>query len=503
VEEDSVSNDIEKVEKLKEQVAEVTPVKPEHLEAKSEEAVSRRRFLTGAAGLAAGTLLAPALSPRAFGPFVARAAAPGEQKLKVLFVATEGRASNHVEDLLDRRKEICVAYCDADSNRYGKAKALAPNAPGYTDWRIMFEKHLDKADAVIVTTPDHNHALPSLHAMLAGKAVYCEKPLTWSIEESRMMAELAARKKVATQMGNQGHANEGNRTVVEWVRGGLLGDITEIHTWTDRPKWPQGNLKVVNKAKPESLNWDAWIGPAEMRPYHEGPHSFAWRGWFDYGCGAVGDMGCHMWDCVFWAMNPDYPSSVELLEVEEPGPYTFAKKTHFKWNFPAKGARPAFEAHWYSSPEGVLKPAVPEEILNDADRPADKRGLPNSGSLFIGTKGKMLVTGDYADSPRLIPEKFMREAKRPEKTIPRSGDHMGEFVRAAKGQAAWDSPGSNFSGYAGPLTEVMLLGSIAEKIAWPGFKFECDPVKREIITPKAHAMRSREYRKGFELPKIS
>ena len=489
-----MSNDIEKNE-------EVTP----EPKVQPEASVSRRRFLTGAAGLAAGTLLAPALSPKAFGPFVARAATPGKQKLNVMFVATGGQANSHVQNLGlgGKHEQNVIAYCDVDTSRMGNAREKAPKATSYTDWRRMFDAHLDKVDVVVVATPDHNHALPSLYAMLAGKAVYCEKPLTWGIEEARLMAEVAAKKKVATQMGNQGHANEGNRLVVEWVRSGILGDIVEVHTWSNRPIWDQGDIKIVEAPKPDNLNWDVWLGPASQRPYHRGAHAFGWRGWKDYGAGAVGDMGTHMWDSVFWAMNPDYPSEVELLAVEEPGVHTFAKKTHFKWTFPAKGARPAFVAHWYSSRDGVLKPPIPEEILNDESRPADKRNLPSSGTIWIGTKGKLLVTGDYSDSPRLIPEKFMQETKRPEKTIPRSGDHMAEFVRAAKGEAAWNSPGSNFSGYAGPLTEVMLLGTLVEKIGEVGFKMECDPVKREIITPRVRAMRGREYRKGFELPKIS
>jgi len=466
-------------------------------EVKAEAGVSRRGFLTGVAGLAAGTLLAPALSPKAFGPFVARAAAPGKQKLNIMYVGTGGQAGAHMH-LAD--EENCIAYADVDTSRMDTIKGKAPKALAYTDWRSMFDSHLDKADAVIVTVPDHSHALPSLHAILAGKAVYTEKPLTWSIQEARLMQEATQKKKVATQMGNMGHANEGNRIVVEWVRSGLIGEVTEVHTWTNRPIWPQGNLKIEEIPKPDNLNWDVWVGPAAMRPYQKHLHSFEWRGWFDFGCGAVGDMGCHTWDCVFWALAPDYPSSVELIDVKEPGPYTFAKQTHFRWNFPAKGARRAFEAHWYS---GGMKPPVPDEIKNDPARPADKRGLPDSGTIFVGTKGKMLVTGDYSDTARLIPESFMQAAKRPEKTIPRSPGHKQEWVMAAKGQKPWDSPGSNFATYAAPLTEVMLLGSLVEKIGEVGYKFQCDPVKREIITPRVKAMRQREYRMGFELPKIA
>ena len=211
-------------------------------------------------------------------------------------------------------------------------------------------------------------------------------------------------------------------------------------------------------------------------------------------------MGCHTWDCVYWALQPDYPTQVELLEIEEPGVHTFAKKNHFKWTFPAKGARAPFVAHWYSN---GWKPPVPDEIKNDPDRPADKRNLPETGSLFVGTKGKLVVAGDYGDSPRLIPEKFMRDTIRPERTIPLSPGHHEEWIMAARGEEAWTFPKSNFANYAAPLTELMLLGSIAEKIGEVGFVIECDPTKREILTPRAKEYRSREYRKGFELPKIA
>ena len=472
------------------------------LEEKQSRILTRRRFLSGTAATFAGVVGAP---------YILRAA-PAPQKLNVAFVGTGGRAGNHVGDLLDPQKKFrdsvnCVAYSDVDTNAHGHIKELAPNAKAFTDWRKMFDEHLKNIDAVIVTTPDHSHAGPSMRAILEGKAVYCEKPLTWSVQEARALAEASARKKVATQMGNQGHSNEGNRLVVEWIRGGAIGDVQEVHTWTNRPVWPQGNIeRPAPKPVPSNLNWDAWLGPAEWREYHEGLHGFKWRGWFDFGCGAVGDMGCHTWDCVFWALDPDYPSTIELLEIENKGKETFASRTHFKWEFPAKGNRPAFVAHWYS---GGFKPETPEEYANDPalqekdDKGnAKKRKLPDSATMFIGTKGKMLVTGDYGDSPRLFPESAMKEfsPNRPPKSIPRSPGHMAEFIMAARGEKPWDFPGSNFSGYAAPLTEVMLLGSIAEKIGEVGLKIECNPTARTVISKEAIPHLGREYRKGWEVP---
>ncbi len=475
------------------------PILEEHMSLEDKNLIiTRRNFLTGAAAATAGVMGMPLILR----------AQDANKKLNIAFVGTGGRAGAHV-NAGEFKAHNYVAFAEVDQGSWGDILKIAPNAKGYTDWRRMFDNHMKEIDVVVVATPDHSHALPSLRAMLEGKHVYCEKPLTWSIEESRMMAQVAASKKVATQMGNQGHANEGNRLVVEWVRAGIIGDITEVHTWTNRPVWPQGNLKREPIPKPEKLDWDAWIGPAQMREYHKNLHTFAWRGWQDFGCGAVGDMGCHTWDCVFWAMQPDYPTQVELLEIEEKGPETFPRGSHFKWTFPAKGARPGFVAHWYSGKragsEALVKPPLPEEWIND---PVRKNGdkiseLPGSASIFVGTKGKFLVTGDYADGgPRMIPEALNKEITRPEKTIPRSVGHYKEFIQAATGEKPWDSPGSNFSGYAGPLTEVMLLGAISEKIGEVGFKIDCDPVKREILTKEALPYRTRVYRPGWELPKI-
>ncbi len=475
--------------------------------------ITRRQFATGAAAITAGVMGMP-LILRAQG---------ANKKLNIAFVGTGGRAGAHVGSG-DLQKHNIVAYADVDKGAWGNAQKVAPNAKAYTDWRKMFDNHLNQIDAVVVAVPDHSHALPALHAIKAGKHVYCEKPLTWSIEEARAMAEFTAAKKVATQMGNQGHSNEGNRLVVEWVRAGVIGDITEIHTWTNRPVWPQGNLvNLQPKAPPANLDWDSWIGPADYRPYHDfanmnnvdkdgnpeigNMHGFKWRGWFDYGCGAVGDMGCHTWDCVFWAMNPDYPSQVELLEIKDRGAESFARQAHFKWTFPAKGNRPGFVAHWYS---GGMKPPLPEEFLND---PTRKNGdkpptLPDSASYFVGTKGKFIVTGDYADGgPRMMPEALNKEITRPEKTIERvpggSNGHYNDWLVAATGEKPWNHPGSNFATYAGPLTEVMLLGAITEKIGEPGYKIKCDAEKRDILDTVAKAYRQRNiYRQGWELPKL-
>jgi len=445
--------------------------------------ISRRYFLRGAA-VAGGAV--------AVGPYLVNAADLKKDKLRIAFVGTGGQGGAHI-GLAE--SETCPCYCDVDKGHWDGISKMAPNAKTYTDYRKMFDNHMKDIDAVVVTTPDHSHAPASMYAIKNGKGCYTEKPLTWSVQEARALATATREFKVATQMGNMGHANEGNRLVVEYVRGGTLGTIAEVHTWTNRPVWPQGIAKrPPAKPVPANLDWDSWIGPAPYREFHDSLHGFNWRGWFDFGCGAVGDMGCHTWDCVFWAMNPDYPTEVELLKIEGRNTETFPKNCCFRWKFPAKADRPAFDAYWY---EGGLKPTVPQEILDDPAR--EKKELPGSGSLFIGAKGKLLVEGDYADSPRLIPESFQKQIGRPTKILPRSPGHKQEWLAACRGEKPWDSPGSNFATYAGPLTEVMLLGAIAQRIGQVGFKVECDPLQRIIKTKETLAFAGRTYRQGWTL----
>ncbi|MCD6304216.1 MAG: Gfo/Idh/MocA family oxidoreductase [Planctomycetes bacterium] len=446
-----------------------------------KQSISRRRFLKGVAGTGAALFCAPR---------ILSAASPNEL-IHYAFIATSGRGRAHI-GLADNKTGICVAYCDVDEKHWGKLPQQWPKAKAFTDYRKMFDKCAKDIDAVTVATPDHNHATASLMAMKLGKHVYCEKPLTWSIHEAREMARLCAEKKLATQMGNQGHANEGNRLIVEWVRSGMLGDITEVHTWTNRPIWPQGITKrPPSKPVPAGLNWDAWIGPAPFRKYHDGLHNFKWRGWFDFGCGAVGDMGCHTWDSVNWSLQPDYPTSVELVEIQGDGyPETYPKKSHFKWIFPAKGKRKGFVAHWYA---GGLKPPIPEGTGIEK--------LPGSGNLYIGTKAVLFVRGDYGQSPRIVPESKMKEIGKPPRMLERSPGHHAEWVMAVKGEKPWDYPKSNFL-YAGPMTELMLLGCVAIKLNEVGRKIECDPTGRKILSKLpavAAAMVERTPRKGWEV----
>jgi len=459
--------------------------------------VNRRDFLKGTA-VGAGVLVLT-------GTFRTNAYA-ANAKMNVALVGVGGQAgAGHGM----ASAENVVAMCDADSNRMGDLAKKQPQAKTYTDWRKIYDNHKD-LNLVLVATPDHTHFPAAYSAVIRGAACYCEKPLTHSIWEARMLAEATRKMKVPTQMGNQGHAGGGIRRVVEWVRAGVIGDVKEIHTWTNRPIWPQGRMgPFPTVAPPPNLNWDAWLGVAPLKPYfvrnandpNSSPvHSFAWRGWFDYGCGAIGDMGCHTWDNVWWSMDPKAPLSAEPIKVVELGTDTFPKQMIVKWEFgPSEdGKRPAFSAFWY---EGGLKPPVPDEIANDPDRRGG--GLPGSGNLFIGSKGKILVEGDYSDSPRLIPTARMNEFKANEfrkiPAIPGSPGHREELVMACRGQQPWDYPKSNFT-YAGPLVEAMNLANVAvrlgKKITWDPKNLKCPG------TPEADVLIKRPYRTAFwDVPK--
>jgi len=440
--------------------------------------VNRRTFLKQGACAGAIILAAPGL---------ARTYA-ANNKLNFAFVATGGRGGAH---LGLGKSNACVALCDVDLSRAGKAKKMFPDAKVYQDYRKMFDEMANKIDAVVVATPDHHHAPAATRALALKKHVYCEKPLTWCIHEARVMAEWTRKQKVATQMGNQGHANEGNRRVVEWIRDGAIGTVKEVHTWTNRPVWPQGYGELPPKEPvPPTLNWDAWIGPAPYRDRYKNMHPFSWRGWLDYGTGTIGDMGCHTWDCVWWSLDPKAPISCEVVKVEGKNDLTHPKSVIYKWEFGPNDWRPGFTAYWYSKP---WKPPVPEEILNDPYY--KKKELAGSGSIFIGTKGKLYVAGDYGNSPRLIPESFMRSYKQPPR-MERSPGHHQEFVMAAKGEKPWDYPKSNFT-YGGPLVEAMLLAIVAlrtgEKVYWDA---ENCRVKNN---PRANRYVRRQYRKGWEI----
>ena len=442
--------------------------------------ISRREFLGVAGGVGAFTIV-----PR----YVLGGAgntAPSE-KLNIAGIGVGGQGGG---DLNAVSSQNIVALCDVDWRHAGGTFRRYPNARKYKDFRVMLDKEDKNIDAVVVATPDHIHAPASMAAIKRGKHVYCEKPLTHSVYEARQIAEAARKAGVATQMGNQGQASEQTRLMCEMVWDGAIGPVREVHVWTDRANrglnavyWPQGVDRPKDKpAVPDTLDWDLWLGPAPQRPYHPAYVPFKWRGWWDFGTGAMGDIGCHALDPIFRALKLGAPTSVEgistLVNTET---YPLASKIHYE--FPARGDMPPVKVVWY---DGGMRPPRPAEL-------EDGRQVGSNGKLFIGDKGKML-------SERIIPDSRMQEYGKPPQKLERSPGHHIEWIEACKGGKP---AGSNFD-HAGPLAEAVLLGNVAlrpelkekmnrTKLLWDPEKFEITNV------PEANQFLKREYREGWTL----
>jgi predicted dehydrogenase len=393
-----------------------------------------------------------------------------------------------------------------------------PKLGKYRDYRQMLEKQKD-IDAIVVATPDHMHAPIAAMAMDLGKHVYVQKPLCWSVEEARYLARKAKERKIVSQMGNQGHSLDDARTGVEYVQGGVIGDIREVHVWTNRPLgyWPQGVPRPVppeskrelrwsgrdvdarlaaafvaaNAPKPSDLDWDLFLGCAPMVDYHPIYHPFNWRGWVDWGQGALGDMGAHLVDHPFWALNLGYPTTVETLSTPFNGA-SFPSATTTYYEFPARGNMPAVKLTWY---DGGLLPPKSEDLGTD-------RMNPGGGLMYVGSKGK-LVQDTYGAEPRLYPEGHPGSKTPPPEKLPRIAheEHEMNWVEAIKGKAEISSPFE----YASPLTEVMLLGIVALRA---GTKIHYDGANMKVTNSVATSdqplegeqLLRREYRQGFGLP---
>jgi len=412
---------------------------------------------------------------------------PPSEKLNIAGIGIGGRGADVLRSL---ESQNIVALCDVDWGYAAGTFRRYPNTKKYRDFRKMLDEEEKNIDAVMVATPDHIHAVASMAAIKRGKHVYCEKPLTHCVYEARVIAEAAREHKVATQMGNVGQASEETRLMCEYIWDGAIGPVRQVHVWTDRPLrglhdvyWPQGiDRPKETPPVPEKLEWNLWLGPAPYRPYHPCYLPFKWRGWWDFGTGALGDIGCHSLDHVFRALKLGHPTSVQasctLVNKET---YPAASTVHFE--FPARPVLPAVRLTWY---DGGLKPPRPDEMDQDEQ-------MGTSGTLFIGDKDKML-------GHRLIPESRRIEYGKPPQMLPRSPGHFVEWIEACKGGKA---PGSNFD-HAGPLTEVVLLGNVAlrpeirdkltrTKLQWDG--------KKMMFTnmPEANEFLRRDYRQGWTL----
>jgi hypothetical protein len=454
---------------------------------------SRREFLRRSALAAAATA--------AF-PYVGTVLGAND-KINVACVGVGGKGDSDTRDTA-RVGGNLVGLCDVDQNTLDRKAKQFPDAKLFRDYRKMLEE-LDKSiDAVTVSTPDHCHAVASAMAMRMGKHVFCQKPLTQTVYEARLLRQLAADKKLATQMGNQGSAGSGLRRAVEVVQAGVIGAVRELHVWSNRPIWPQGlNRPEGEDPVPATLDWNQWIGPAPMRPFKQGVyHTFKWRGWRDFGTGALGDMACHTVNMPFRALKLGYPNVVECEEASELFPETYPKTSRIRFEFPEREGMVPLKFWWYdgSPNDNQVKPLRPNaEVTKEI---VEMRGsLPGSGCLLVGDKGKLFSPDDYGSQfyALLGNEKEYtaggnhEAVKAVPQTIPRSPGHNEEWFRMIRdGTPDY----SNFS-IAAYLTEIILLGCIAMRVG-VGNKMEWDgPNMKSPNRPEADRYVKRRNREGF------
>ena len=418
---------------------------------------------------------------------------PPSEKLHLAGVGIGGMGQNNLRACA---AENIVALCDVDSTYAAKVFAAYPQATVYRDFRQLLDREKD-LEAVIVATPDHTHAPIAMAAMRAGKHVYVQKPLTHSVFEARALTEAARRYKVATQMGSQGHSGDGTREVCEWLASGVLGAVREVHVWTNRPVWPQGVEVERPKETPPvkaGLDWDQWLGPAPYRPYHPCYLPGTWRAWCDFGTGALGDMGCHLLDAPFWALDLKYPLSVEATisvywhaewKKTEPRNENYPRSSIVRYEFPARGDSPPVTMSWW---DGGLVPPRPRGVPRD-----EELGEGGGGSLFLGEKG-VLICGCYGRRPRVFPQ----DLPKPPPTLPRVpggiDGHEKDWVRACKD----GRPASTAFDYAGPLSEMVLMGNLA--VRFPNRQLLWDGQNMQVTNdPAANAFVRRQYRDGWSL----
>ena len=430
---------------------------------------SRRDFLKSSA-VFAGFTLVPRYVLAGSGQ-----AAPSE-KLNIACIGVGGMGGSDVQDV---SSENIVALCDVDDKHAAGTFNKYPNARKYKDFRVMLDKEDKNIDAVTVSTPDNCHAVAAMAAMKRGKHVYCQKPLCHDVFEVRMLTHAARTYNVQTQMGIQIHAETAVKRAVELVKSGVIGKVRRVDIFSDK-NWGGGEKPSDTPPVPETLDWDLWLGPAAYRPYHPAYLPGNWRRWWDFGTGTLGDMGCHIIDPVWWALDLTYPTSIEAT----PGPFndqTYPQATVVKWEFPARGDLPPVTVTWC---DGANRPDRPAEL-------EEGRNLPGQGGLYYGDKGVILAP--HMSSPRLIPDAKMKEINAPEPFLERGVNHYQDWIRACKGGP---KPSANFD-YSGPLSEAILLGNVAARA---GTRIEWDAAGMTIRNnDQANAWLLRKYRDGWTL----
>lgn len=410
---------------------------------------------------------------------------PANEKLNIAIIGAGGQGAGNTNAV---SSENIVALCDVDWKYAAGTFNRFPNAKKYWDFRKMFDEMDKEIDAVVVSTPDHTHAVASVMAMKLGKHVFCEKPLTRTVYEARVMREIAKKQKLVTQMGNQGTASEGLRRAVELVWAGVIGDVTEVHV-----SFGGGNNPVDRPSDtpsiPKDLQWDLWLGPAPYRPYHPTYHPGGWRNWRDFGTGVLGDFGCHSMNVVFMALKLDLlwkpegkakePITVEA-EASEVHRESYSRWVIVRYTFPAREKMPPVKVTWYNG-----GPRPPKELFLGYQ--------VMDGALLVGTKGTLFSNCPWNTRFVLLPQKQFEGFQGPPQSLPRSPGHHAEWLRACKGGPM---PLSNFD-YAGPLTEMVLLGNVALQV---GHKIEYDPIKGRIVNcQEANKFLHRNYREGWTL----
>lgn len=450
--------------------------------------LSRRDLLPGAAS----TVAAFTIVPRHVLGGTGRQA-PSDT-LNIAGVGVGGMGAGYISSC---ESENIAVLCDVDDVYAGPTFLKYPQASRYRDYRKMLEKEKG-IDAVVIGTPDHTHAVIAMAAMKMGKHVYCAKPMTRTIHEARLLAKTARDTKVATQMSVQSCASDGACATAEWVQAGAIGAVREVHVWSNRPIWPQGARRPKDTpAVPSDLDWDVWLGPAPQRPYHPAYHPWIWRGWWDFGTGAMGDMGCHTLHVIVRALNLKHPASVHATTAavirgrrgrereSKPRPANLSETAPhasiITWSFPARGEAPPVRVTWY---DGGLQPPRPPEL-------EPERALGSGSIIFVGDKGTIL--SKFTGGPALLPEKRNLEYQPPEKTIPRSIGHYDEWIAACKG----GEPAKCEFGFGDLLTEIVLLGNLAVRT---GRLLYWDPENMRITNDEdANRFISEPYREGWSL----
>jgi len=436
--------------------------------------VHRRRFLRAAAGVAVAVHVVPRHVLGGPGQ------KPPSEKLNLAGIGVGGQGGGLMRIMAG---ENIGALCDVDWKYAARTFKKYPKAEVFKDYRVMLTKRKD-IDAVVIATPDHMHAPITMAALRAGKHVYVEKPMAHSIEEARVMRQVADETGLVTQMGNNGHGGEGLRLTREWIQAGAIGTVREVHCWSDRPgKWWKQDVErpAETPPVPSELDWNLWLGAAPKRPYHPVYHPRAWRGWFDFGTGALGDMAIHNMDPAFYALDLGAPVAAEArtssLKKE-----SFPAWQIITYEFAAQGGRPGVKIIWY---DGGKRPPSPRGF-------AAGRELADNGIYFVGQQGTILC-GGWSGAPRLVPESLMKDFQRPPKTIPRSPGHRAEWIQACK-DGKPEAAKAGFA-YSGPFTEALLVGNLAvrlqKRIEWDG------AAMRATNAPEAEPLIRKKYRPGF------